>query len=507
MSLFQRSIVRIHASDGKPVGTGFLISDEGHILTCAHVIVPSKLQRTGNFTLPNTVTCSWIFPDIKPFTAKLLTQLWVDSADGDMAVLKVEGALPQSAYSVVFDNPGDHINQQFTAFGFPKEKPEGLNAYGLIRDQVRRNRVIIETQLDDTDGITLGFSGGPIFVETEHLEEGDELKVVGMLRAIQKRDFLFRLQDISYGIKPQHLEEKLGGLIKWTQKKLASEDEEAEDGFDPFEHEQREITCLIDRNEQDIKLLEKLQSKHTLREPTHGIGILHGMRLQGHEIYRNRLRHFKLDEMFNKGEHLSKPKFMGFLWPRQYKDIDELTKKVVYDISSKHAKELIGNFTIEALSKHLYGVHNGVIVFHTNVSLDKLTPEFQEDFCGFWEQWPARSNQGVMMVILQVIYGGEAEGELSEEEEAAVKMAIENFDFGALQNFSGFVFPRLTGIDRDHFLQWFEEQSERKALKMRTDLSKFRETILAYFDNNKGQGEEALMPLEKVVNKIKETLR
>lgn len=79
---FSKAVIRIEAG-GRSRGTGFLVSEDGFILTAAHVI---KDADTGQYF--STIAVS--LPDGSTPTA-IPVPMTLDSAGGDFAILKIEG--------------------------------------------------------------------------------------------------------------------------------------------------------------------------------------------------------------------------------------------------------------------------------------------------------------------------------------------------------------------------------------------------------------------------------
>src|SRR6266550_2724295 len=89
---FQRSVVYFTNEKGQTIGTGFVVSDDGLIATCTHVIEPAV-------GFPNSVCLIFYNPDLTAVkrevrTAKVISEYSRDSDAEDVTVLRLEGPLP-----------------------------------------------------------------------------------------------------------------------------------------------------------------------------------------------------------------------------------------------------------------------------------------------------------------------------------------------------------------------------------------------------------------------------
>jgi energy-coupling factor transporter ATP-binding protein EcfA2 len=159
------SIVRIRIADRTVVGAGFL-ADEQHIFTCAHVV-------TQSLGLPEDIPDApqapiWLdFPLVAPkklLTAKVVR--WLPKQEderGDIAVLELQGDLPEGVEPACFAEAEDCWNHPFRAFGFPTGQDDGVWATGQLLGRQATNWIMIEDVKAQGFAVIQGFSGGPVW--------------------------------------------------------------------------------------------------------------------------------------------------------------------------------------------------------------------------------------------------------------------------------------------------------------------------------------------------------
>src|SRR5215211_7002734 len=99
---FGKSFVRIKTADGVVVGAGFLIADEEHVLTCAHVVVEALHISSDTGEEPQgTVHLDFPFLSSAAHTARV--EHWLPPSgpstnpSGDIAVLRLDNSPPHDA--------------------------------------------------------------------------------------------------------------------------------------------------------------------------------------------------------------------------------------------------------------------------------------------------------------------------------------------------------------------------------------------------------------------------
>ncbi len=178
MTSFESSIVRVYASSGSIVGTGFLVGKK-QALTCAHVICAALGLQDGT-AIPET-EINLDFPLIAP--GKLIkgkVVIWLpyqSDGSGDIAGLELDGEIPERASIARLVAADDVWDHRFRAYGFPASREKsGVWAAGVLRAQVAFNWLQIEATKGTGYAVEPGFSGGAVW--------DDELQgVVGMVIA------------------------------------------------------------------------------------------------------------------------------------------------------------------------------------------------------------------------------------------------------------------------------------------------------------------------------------
>ena len=134
----ESSIVLLRDSEGS--GTGFVISDQGHVLTCNHVV---NLENTTVF---NSSGENWKIP------------VYARNPDTDLAILQVQGLSNTSP--LIFADPASiNPGQQVYAVGHPLGFDFSVSQ-GIISSRVRTYGGVSYVQTDIP--LNPGNSGGPI---------------------------------------------------------------------------------------------------------------------------------------------------------------------------------------------------------------------------------------------------------------------------------------------------------------------------------------------------------
>jgi len=162
-------IVRILNSAGDTVGTGFLLTDDGLIATCAHVVedagagpgdaVRLVFHHTGDETTAYVASDDWRSPE----------------AD-DVAILHVKGTLPKGVQPVPLSQSRQTDGHKFRSFGYPQVGDlQGMWASGEILGTIATAKGAMMLQLRSQE-IKEGMSGAPVL-------DTDWQQVVGIVNA------------------------------------------------------------------------------------------------------------------------------------------------------------------------------------------------------------------------------------------------------------------------------------------------------------------------------------
>src|SRR6266699_639403 len=155
-----RGIVRILDANENIAGTGFVIADSGLIATCSHVIQPIREQRDGK-PCPEKVTIVFHATEDKQ-DARTEPDWWLPWDAGDLAILRVEGVLPEGVQPLPLGLAEGTSGHSICTFGFPYTGDiAGIGGDGkVVRGLTRAGRTIIQLRSSE---ITVGFSGAPVW--------------------------------------------------------------------------------------------------------------------------------------------------------------------------------------------------------------------------------------------------------------------------------------------------------------------------------------------------------
>ncbi len=170
---FQAGVVRIIDAGGKAVGTGFVVTSDGLIVTCAHVINIARsddaihliFHDPGSVKEKREVRVASVEPDY-----------WRDAAAEDVAFLRLEGPLPTSAVPLPLGSSFNTQGQTFRSFGFPEARPDdGMLGECRVIGFVSEESISL-LQLSSNQ-VSKGFSGAPVWDDSRHV-------VIGMVTSI-----------------------------------------------------------------------------------------------------------------------------------------------------------------------------------------------------------------------------------------------------------------------------------------------------------------------------------
>ena len=156
------AIVRIHTTDGRIVGAGFLVSQR-QILTCAHVI-DDALGRPRNTPEMPQAEVHLDFPLVAPdqqLAARVVCWQPVhpDGGGSDVAGLELVDEPPAGAAPVRLVKAEEPWGHPFRAFGFPASYDNGVWASGRMLGREATGWVQIEDVKQTGYFVALGRSG------------------------------------------------------------------------------------------------------------------------------------------------------------------------------------------------------------------------------------------------------------------------------------------------------------------------------------------------------------
>lgn len=141
-------IVRITDVQGEALGTGFLVTEDGFIVTCHHVIRARESRAA--------------FPNCEPQPVEVIATDEVH----DIAILKLEGEIPEWAESAKLGHSENGHYNNFRSKGYrPMGDMQGIPAEGRVLQEVSEcpgseyTPLILKSQ-----GIRQGMSGAPVYI-------------------------------------------------------------------------------------------------------------------------------------------------------------------------------------------------------------------------------------------------------------------------------------------------------------------------------------------------------
>ena len=208
LNLAKTAIVKIIS--GKSIGTGFLVSKEGHLITCDHVLASRSIQcwmsdKEGAYSIDGGQPSILFFRDEK---------------SGDFALLQIKTPLPAHIRPLNLYSPGQSVGNDIFSFGFPNGgEINGMAGKAQVVDVgilSQDNYPLL--QLGNANDFTNGFSGAPII----DLKLGG---VIGILSEITQPDRTLRKMGIAFGVPIDFIEKttgkefpvkvKIPGIIEW----------------------------------------------------------------------------------------------------------------------------------------------------------------------------------------------------------------------------------------------------------------------------------------------------
>ncbi len=189
-------LVRILSQNGETAGAGFLLSDNGLIVTCSHVLLDCESQRARD-QMPKRATVVF-YESGDRYDARVEASLWKGCDEEDVAFLRIESGLSGCNKPLDLGASRSTENHPFQTHGFPKSAPiHGLAGTGTIVALTRDRHGYPTLQLSSKT-VTAGFSGGPVY---DTLTQ----RVIGMVTSIFETDEYGRQGETAYAIPSETL--------------------------------------------------------------------------------------------------------------------------------------------------------------------------------------------------------------------------------------------------------------------------------------------------------------
>jgi S1-C subfamily serine protease len=150
-------VVAIVSRDYKRVGTGFVVSDEGLILTCSHVLEVAGWPYM-NWEAPVNVRFK---ATGRTGVAVVKESCFLSQVDGDVAILALESPLPEGVQVLPMLAASGSSGHDVLMWGYPQQGQKGLSGSGKALPMVPGDHG--ELINIDSDNTTHGFSGSPVW--------------------------------------------------------------------------------------------------------------------------------------------------------------------------------------------------------------------------------------------------------------------------------------------------------------------------------------------------------
>ena len=161
-------IVRIIKRDGQVVGAGFVLTEDGFIATCAHVVESANAGPGEIVRL--------IFQSTSDQRQAIVTpDSWRSPNAEDVAILRLEGTLPAGVTPLPFGSSESSERYSILTYGYPSVMSEGMWARcEFIGHVAMKGHRMLQLSSDE---VTLGFAGAPAWDEVTG-------RVIGMINSI-----------------------------------------------------------------------------------------------------------------------------------------------------------------------------------------------------------------------------------------------------------------------------------------------------------------------------------
>lgn len=234
-------IVRILSPDGSTAGAGFIVSDDGLVVTCAHAI------QAPNGGQPQSVTLV-LHASGDTLQATVEADGWRPADAEDIALLRLTADLAQRAKALQIARSNHSKGHRFEAFGFPSLNPEeGLWGRGEILGDTTIGGVrVLQLRCPEA---TSGFSGTPVW-------DHDFRRVVGMVASIATPDEHGRLSAVAFATPIEVLVET---WPEWLEALLRESEEELVHEVTRLEEQAEQLYLIAVRGARQLRPIEILR--------------------------------------------------------------------------------------------------------------------------------------------------------------------------------------------------------------------------------------------------------
>ncbi|MDM8535880.1 hypothetical protein QUF70_03930 [Desulfobacterales bacterium HSG17] len=219
------------------------------------------------------------------------------------------------------------------------------------------------------------------------------------------------------------------------------------------------LPYLVDRRQQ-VDCLDK--AVNTGNKPgSPKICLVHGDETQCLEEFIQCLQHRYWQEFEPRNRSMAVPKLILLDWPYFLDNEQEISDRIIKDISSLLPRELhFSDNIFDAVNKS----HNGALLICTFTSSNRLKhkKEIVEQFINFWSSWPSRGAGGVFVSCLVIKYSHKKEAYTKKFFDMFYRIFKNNSDKLTNQDIrdilnvrhSQCLVPELEGIEKDHADAW-----------------------------------------------------
>jgi energy-coupling factor transporter ATP-binding protein EcfA2 len=187
MANILNGIVRIMS--GSRIGTGFVVSNNGLIVTCAHVL-GKAMPETAQVVFQATG---------EQREAKVIAEGWRAATEEDVAFLQVTGTLPEGVESLPLSSSKGTDGHTIRTFGYPDVgEVEGVRGAGKslgLGGKTKAGYPLLQLQSSE---ITAGFSGAPVWDEPRR-------RVIGMVVIAAEADDIGKLVETAFATPTETL--------------------------------------------------------------------------------------------------------------------------------------------------------------------------------------------------------------------------------------------------------------------------------------------------------------